>query len=425
MELLLKDTQGRLYTINFIDGHVLPQEYIGIEYIENTSTAILNTGITGISEWHITAQLITTTSTSSVLISTSSTNGDWAGSHPSINNSWCTNYNSGYITASSLEKTNLVVKYETNRIISLSTDDETCSATRSSNRPSNNICLFGCANSPTNFPFKGRIYGSVVGKKGEDTVFFGIPCRTTSGAVGLYDTVSHRFIESSRTYKFIAGPDISNKALAIENDYITDGLTNWWDGIYKGGTSGTWKYLVGDIDLTVQGNVSESQKGWNLSGGYLLSADNKYISETYPNATIEAVFRVDSIASGKTVFVFVSGSNSPEKPILSIASDNRVIIGDKTGRSAFTITNWKGNPQRVSITYNNCLINGVTPASATATYKNNNNAYTYVGRRSSSYSDNSTFTGEVYCIRVYNRQLTTEEMAHNQEVDVRRFGLWN
>ena len=50
MELLLKDTQGRLYTINFIDGHVLPQEYIGIEYIENTSTAILNTGITGISE---------------------------------------------------------------------------------------------------------------------------------------------------------------------------------------------------------------------------------------------------------------------------------------------------------------------------------------------------------------------------------------
>lgn len=218
---------------------------------------------------------------------------------------------------------------------------------------------------------------------------------------------------------------LNSKALMLDQDYITDGLTNWWDGIYKGGISGTWKDLVGDIDLTVQGNVSESQKGWNLSGGYLLSANNKYISETYPNATIEAVFRVDSIASGKTVFVFVSGSNSPEKPILSIDSSNRVIIGDKTGRSAFTITNWKGNPQRVSITYNNCLINGVTPASATATYKNNNNAYTYVGRRSSSYADNSTFTGEVYCIRVYNRQLTIDEMAHNQEVDVRRFGLWN
>ena len=207
--------------------------------------------------------------------------------------------------------------------------------------------------------------------------------------------------------------------------YITDGLTHWWDGINKGGVTGVWKDLVGNIDLYAQGSVSESQKGWALSGGWLQSDEGYYIAEEYGTATIEMVFRVDSISSGRTVYLFVSGPNTTEKPILAIDTNARIINSNKSNKYVYLLDgNYKGHPKRVSNTQNLCVINGALATRGSTSYKNNNNDYTYVGKRSPDYTDCSAFRGEVYSVRVYNRKLTSDEMMYNQSVDERIFGLW-
>ena len=47
----------------------------------------------------------------------------------------------------------------------------------------------------------------------------------------------------------------------------------------------------------------------------------------------------------------------------------------------------------------------------------------YNGIGADSATGNYSFQGKIYAIRVYNRLLTTDEMIHNQQMDIARFRL--
>ena len=74
-----------------------------------------------------------------------------------------------------------------------------------------------------------------------------------------------------------------------------------------------------------------------------------------------------------------------------------------------------------SITSDHALANiNVSLTKGTNGGFNNSSGHIELGNRSSS---NNAYTGDVYAIRIYNRQLSLAEMAFNQGIDNERFDL--
>lgn len=191
----------------YIYGRELPTGYTEVEYIENPSTAYLNTGITPpalIPE--ITAQGDSSISSSAILVGSKTSAGHWFGSRGDLY--WG---NGGatlgvLVTTKSKMRVNIAVKSITFSIYG-NTEHKVDAETNISTA----IWLFRA--SPTGsayYPFVGKIFGDVVITKSGAVVFHGIPCKDSSNVVGWYDIVSDSFKTSSSSTPFTAGPVVSS-----------------------------------------------------------------------------------------------------------------------------------------------------------------------------------------------------------------------
>lgn len=197
----------RSLTVNQEAGSRLPSGYTEVEYIENTTTARINTGINGDSTWTLVAQLVTQDEATPVLFGRNTGGGHYFGAIPSVSYKWGVGASSGqYVSTDATTKTTIEIRVTSNKKFEGTIGSETFSRTASSTNTS--IFYLFNASTAANYPFHGRLFGDVVCVKSGNVVFRGVPCKDPNGVAGLYDLVNRTFKGSYNSATFTAGPEI-------------------------------------------------------------------------------------------------------------------------------------------------------------------------------------------------------------------------
>lgn len=239
-------------------------------------------------------------------------------------------------------------------------------------------------------------------------------------------------VSDSTEYNFVITEDATyeanfNWANPASTDYIADGLVMYLDGICNtrnghDSTATVWEDLIGNHDLTVTGYSSYTWEGNHFygagNGGYLNSGKTwKYFNALNDDLTIEIVTYIDCdrtspswrglagwhVNSDGTNIQNDQGSSRMQTlgglPVAE-ADDMIATVSYTKDNGSFLNGQW-----RVSI---NGIPNGV-----------NSNQIVVFGN---SHAQMRGWNDSIYCIRMYNRSLTPEEVAYNHNIDVERFG---
>lgn len=218
---------------------------------------------------------------------------------------------------------------------------------------------------------------------------------------------------------------VGGKRKPTAKDYVQDGLIALWDGIENAGwgahdaSATTWK------DLSGNNNDLVLQNGAHFDANSLISADRNYVSALLaiqlPYASIEVCGFWDQDRNPSALVCF---GNS---------SDNRIML---TAALTFMQT-YNGSHQ---ITFNEAVspyntwagvhdgsqhIPYVAGVVAMGTYSTNSwiRRDGNFGLSGSSNYSGYNFVGNYYCVRLYSRALTADEIAANYAIDKARFGL--
>lgn len=254
---------------------------------------------------------------------------------------------------------------------------------------------------------------------------------STTGVVTTY-TLSGVLAAGTSTITVSYGGKTTtfNVVVTHEQTYVTNGLIHWWDGIdnTRSGHSASainWHDLVGNVDLTKASgtwidNALSINNGTSVAV-YAAELDNPSA------ATIEVCFK--STGSASTViatFNPASGTGSRDARRFVLFTDNTVNGIGNTSNSYQNTESAIADIRSMSVDYTDLSINHLYINSTETTKGTSSHSFRYqgnnqmeVGGTSSSYY----FSGEIYCIRIYNRSLTAAEVAQNYAVDVQRFGL--
>lgn len=210
-------------------------------------------------------------------------------------------------------------------------------------------------------------------------------------------------------------------------DYVTDGLIMYLDGIYntRGGhstTTNVWEDLTGNYDLTVNNYSSctwEENHFFGLgNGGYLNTGKTwKYFNSLNNDITIEIVTYIDcdkTSPSWRGLAGWHSGSDGTN-------FQNDQGSGRMQTLGQLPVTEADDRVSTVSYTRNEgSFLNGVWKTNSSNIPSGVNSNQTVVF--GNSYSQSRGWNDSIYCIRMYNRSLTPEEIAYNHSIDIERFG---
>ncbi|MBQ6926379.1 MAG: hypothetical protein IJQ73_17215, partial [Kiritimatiellae bacterium] len=224
--------------------------------------------------------------------------------------------------------------------------------------------------------------------------------------------------------------------------YVQNGLIACWDGIENAG-AGThdagatvWKDIVAGYEFSLN-NVTVDADRMTFAGtksgspsridsyGVLSEADTESSFVAAKNGTVEVVYRSSSTAASQ-VFLQAPASSGVAFGIWNTALLLSFSSVSQVNRAAYTFTSGTVT-NCVSVRYSSgspssAVANGsALSTSSSSSYWSypNDETKTYVGARAS--RENNPFAGSIYCIRLYSRQLTDEEIAANHAIDVKRF----
>ena len=222
------------------------------------------------------------------------------------------------------------------------------------------------------------------------------------------------------------------------SDYVQDGLIAFWDGIGNNGVSchadnvTLWRDVIGGYAFSLF-NVSVGNNCMVFHGtktdklcdsyGLLSESDTESTFVEAANGTMEIVYRLDNGTAQQVLL-----QSSAKSGIgFGIYRTGTLIIAYSGEGYKNTFSHNSGTQlNTVSVCYNQTL--PISPAyineskitgSSTAAWSNPDNK-TYIGARASRATDYA-FAGSIYCIRLYNRQLTDAEIISNQKVDLLRY----
>ncbi len=223
--------------------------------------------------------------------------------------------------------------------------------------------------------------------------------------------------------------------------YIQDGLVAHWDGVENAGrgvhdpSATVWKDLVAGYEFNLNNVVVDADRmtfsgtisdGLVNSYGVLSASDTESTFVAAKNGTMEVVFRSSSGAASQ-VFLQAPATSGIAFGIWNTSLMlNFSSSVSSVNKAAFTFTSGTAT-NSVSVRYDACapvsaLANGLAlDASSDKSYWSypNGETQTFIGARAS--RKNNPFAGSIYCIRLYNRRLTDDEIAANQSVDRKRF----
>ena len=222
------------------------------------------------------------------------------------------------------------------------------------------------------------------------------------------------------------------------SDYVQDGLVACWDGIGNAGIGvhldnvTVWKSLVGGYEFALS-NVTVAAKGMTFAGttgsdgkansyGVLSAADTAETFADTTDATLEIVFRSSSSAASQVLLQPASSActafgfyNTSTLVAYSAASGMKrgFVASAGTAVNSFSVRYANSEPS-------SAIANGSTVQNSGTSAWSSPGTETFIGARASR-DKNYVFAGDIYCIRLYNRQLTDEEIAANHRIDALRF----
>lgn len=199
------------------------------------------------------------------------------------------------------------------------------------------------------------------------------------------------------------------------HEYIADGLVFELDGINKGATDGTWVDLIGGRVYSVTSGTPVSLSDcWRFSAGgtWFQCLNNSIETSLLSKCTLEVCCN-----SVKTMpkLCFGSGSAAGNMALtIDSAGYNYVMCNNpKQSCNGAWSTTTKGTFQ---CNRDRILINGIL--------KNNTNlSPSFDGSYIGAHRIDTGGLLDIYCVRIYNRQLEEWELEHNREADNIRFEL--
>jgi len=232
--------------------------------------------------------------------------------------------------------------------------------------------------------------------------------------------------------------DVQDEPVPPGPQYVTDGLIHRWDAIDNTGNghdaaATTWTDLVGDYDLELRGDltwgddcITFPQPSSSTSRNFLRSALNNIDSAT--NATVEVVIKPNSSGTYTVAQLCYDSSYAADAfgKIITF-SDNTISVMGKSGYTYSTGVNALTDVRHIAATYssvpevNNVYVNGVAASVSTKTHSLRNTVERIIvgGSMQSSGANDVAypFYGNIYSIRIYNRNLTAGEIAQNYSAD--------
>ena len=241
-------------------------------------------------------------------------------------------------------------------------------------------------------------------------------------AQGELDQLAAGFINSRA---FLAPP--------TARDYIQDGLVAMWDGIENAGwgihdpNATTWKDLVGSYDAVRQ--VADWQYNCAVfNGTESRVAKTGSLLGKPSNVTAEVVY--DRTAPWSRCIIGCTQSGG-----WSIWPTSQSVVDYWCRGYAYSlkVSNTTDQP---GVRYTRTLAAGTgmrcykdatqvryTASGSAIEYNNSCGFNIGADSNGSSYGVEHPLTGHIYCVRVYSRMLTLEEIQYNNNIDKRRFNL--
>lgn len=201
------------------------------------------------------------------------------------------------------------------------------------------------------------------------------------------------------------------------NDYIKRGLVFHLDGADFDGTE--WVDRIGGVKYTASLSASSTSDGGVLLNDSLLIG-NSYVNVGYSVGTLEIVYKRIKTINWDAVFwqgqnnrfcymltsgrvAWHGGRNQATKEVGGI---NTIFTHSLSNAHNYFNKESKGNGSTSS--WNNQYTNSVIGKYA---------------RSDSTYDTSYVANGTIYQIRIYNRQLTSEEIMHNADIDIAKYNI--
>ncbi len=229
----------------------------------------------------------------------------------------------------------------------------------------------------------------------------------------------------------------------ISGTYAESGLVARWDAIDNAGTgthdssATTWKDLVGDNDMTI---VSNSGAGWRNGNAFYMNSLANGVCPAYGKSgnttykTIEIVYKkatskgrllwcggvdtryvafdyTDTAAPWKNAKVYFDGAKNTQHTVVSDCEPSSLVALYNDSNAVVDI-------------YRDGEKNNAGAKNANTWSVDGNSTMVRLGSRSKTNTSQNTtqgWEGEVYTIRLYDRQLTPLEIAQNYSLDAARF----
>ena len=258
-------------------------------------------------------------------------------------------------------------------------------------------------------------------------------------------------------YRRLEWQYVTNTWLEAASAYVQDGLIAQWDGVENAGVgvhnkkATTWKPLVGSGEFTFPNgaNVGDTffdmlhANGTSAAGYATNAAAIATAIGINRSATVEVVCDFRTMADDGTLIGLLDGSAS--RRVLWVRSANNNIVKGCASVCDYMRTGWHEST-KLSLDINvfnqvrtyhfvcqntTCVVRkdgeyktSVPLGTLSSSSVNVSNTWLSIGLgRSSSGTHVNNVDAKIYAIRVYNRQLSVEEMAANAEIDHMRFAL--
>lgn len=220
-------------------------------------------------------------------------------------------------------------------------------------------------------------------------------------------------------------------SVASTSMYVSNGLVACWDGIENAGVgthdagATVWKDIVGGYEFALTGVTVEADRmtfdGTATSYGTLDSVGSTATFGAAKNGTMEIVFASRTASGTQVLLQSTSGIGLAfgfyQGNILSSTVSSPVFPFEQgTATNSISIRYSSSKPVSPIYTNGSSLVSGTGNNS----WGSPNSTTTFIGVRANK-ADNTHFPGSIYSIRLYNRQLTDEEIAANYMVDRMRF----
>lgn len=217
------------------------------------------------------------------------------------------------------------------------------------------------------------------------------------------------------------------------SDYIQNGLVAMWDGIENAGwgihdpNATTWKDLVGSYDAVRE--VADWQYNCAVFNGTASRvAKTGSLLGKPSNVTAEVVYDRTASWGGCIIGCTQSGGWSIWPTSQSVVDywcrgyAYSLKVSNTTDQPGvrYTRTLAAGTGMRC---YKDATQVGYTASGSVIQYNNNCGFNIGADSNGSSYGVEHPLTGHIYCVRVYSRMLTPEEIQYNYNIDKRRFNL--